>query len=90
MREQKRRIKRLERALNITGPKPVLTLRDLILAIHEGEDIDFHSYANGEQMRALVEKAGRQARIPGKDDKANIDGDGKETKGNQKNLSHRR
>ncbi len=58
MRKQKRRIDRLEKRLNNPGSKLVLTLRDLIIAIHERKDIDFDVYANGERMRALVEKAG--------------------------------
>ena len=75
MRDQRRRVDRLERTLNISGPKPMLTLKDLVLAAHEGKEIDFDAYANGEQMRKLLKEAGSQTSTTG-------EGEGRETKGN--------
>jgi len=75
MRDQRRRVDRLERTLNISGLKPMLTLKDLVLAAHEGKEIDFDAYANGEQMRKLMKEAVGQASTTG-------EGERRETKGN--------
>jgi hypothetical protein len=75
MRDQRRRVDRLERNLNISSSKPMLTLKDVVLAAHEGKEIDFDAYANGEQMRKLMKEAWGQTSTTG-------EGERRETKGN--------